>query len=124
MECQKLNQLVDPSTVIVSDMVSLLDSFNTWYGANDSFQSQSKKERPKQFQVLISHLPAMNSSTIAFLPKGYGNPPFCLNISQRNMDHFDISTGHHPVHWTDSIMLIRSHEWKYSVALKEASVPV
>lgn len=74
------------------------------------FNPNQKRKDQKQFQVLISHLPTMNSNTIAFLPKGYDNPPFCLNVSQRNIDHFDISIGHHHVHYTDNIMLIRSHE--------------
>lgn len=104
MDYQKLNQVVDPTTAIVPDMVSLLDVFHTWYGeinvANVFFSIPIKKVDRKQFDILISHSPKRN--TLAFLPKGYDNPPFCLSISQRNIYHFDISTERHhsgPLYW-------------------------
>lgn len=47
MDYQKLNQVVDPTTAIVPDMVSLLDVFHTWYGeinvANVFFSIPIKK---------------------------------------------------------------------------------
>lgn len=64
LDHQKLNQVVDSATAAVPDMVSLLDSFNTWYGCGKCIPfSPHQKGDQRQLDDLIAHSARMKSNT-------------------------------------------------------------